>query len=165
MTDVIEKLDSIHNELWKQTMERLEEKQVVPNGAFLVNAFSYDGEYVTTAAQVHVDASDLVNIGSDIAVEGILQLIAKHENYDGDDETLKELTPIDIGEAGIEKAVDIIRSKVRTAITARLKGDTVSTRKRVYVDGEGNMMDPDTMNVVEETADPKHTKLDSEPIQ
>lgn len=154
MTDVMEKLDSIHNELWKQTMERLEEKQVIPNGAFLVNAFSYDGEYVTTAAQVHVDASDLVNLGSDIAVEGILQLIAKHETYDGDDETLKELTPIDIGEAGIEKAIDIIRSKVRIAITARLKGDTTSTRKRVYVDGEGNTMDPDTMAAIGETAEP-----------
>lgn len=165
MTDVMENLGSIHNELWKQTIERLKEKQVIPNGAFLVNAFSYDGEYVTTAAQVHVDPSDLVNLGSDIAVEGILQLVAKHEAYDGDDETLKELTPIDIGEAGIEKAVDIIRSKVRIAITARLKGDTVATRKRIYVDGEGNMMDPNTLSTVEETADSKHADPDIEPIQ
>lgn len=137
-----EKVEEIHGELWKETVNRFDVRDKEPEGALLANVMSYDDGYVTTVAQYNITPSDLTNIAIELMTSGVVQLIDKlmESQKTTDDEDIKGLTPLDICEAGIEKATDQLRRRVRRVVTDRLTGCETDGRDvrsvRMDLDGE-----------------------------
>lgn len=126
-----EKVEEIHGELWKETVNRFDVRDKEPEGALLANVMSYDDGYVTTVAQYNITPSDLTNIAIELMTSGVVQLIDKlmESQKTTDDEDIKELTPLDICEAGIEKVTDQLRRRVRRVVTDRLSGRETEGRE------------------------------------
>lgn len=118
-------VEEIHGEIWQETVKRFDLRDKEPEGALIANVMSYDDGYVTTVAQYHLTPSDMVNISVELMASGVVQLIQKllKSQEATDDENIKELTPLDICEAGIEKATDQLRRRVRRVVTDMLKGN------------------------------------------
>ena len=116
-------VEEIHGEIWQETVNRFDLRDKEPEGALIANVMSYDDGYVTTLAQYNITPSDMVNISVELMTSGVVQLINKllEAQKTTDDENLKELTPLDICEAGIEKAADQLRRRVRHVVTDMLK--------------------------------------------
>lgn len=123
--------EEIHSEIWQETVNRFDLRTEDPEGMLIVNVMSYSDGYVTTVAQAHIDPSDMVNISVELMTSGVIQLVQKlltaQENTD--DEEIKELTPLDICEAGIEKATNQLRSHVRRVVTDMLKNNETKGRE------------------------------------
>ena len=119
-----ETVEEIHSEIWQETVNRFDLRDKEPEGALIANIMSYDDGYVTTVAQYHITPSDMVNISIELMTSGVVQLIHAllEAQKTTDDEDLKELTPLDVCEAGIEKATNQLRRKVRRVVTDMLKG-------------------------------------------
>ena len=126
-----EKVEEIHGELWQETVNRFDVRDKEPEGALLANVMSYDDGYVTTVAQYNITPSDLTNIAIELMTSGVVQLIDKlmESQKTTDDEEIKELTPLDICEAGIEKVTDQLRRRVRRVVTDRLTGRETEGRE------------------------------------
>ena len=126
-----EKVEEIHGELWQETVNRFDVRDKEPEGAFIANVMSYDDGYVTTVAQYNVTPSDITNIAIELMTSGVVQLIDKlmESQKTTDDEDIKELTPLDICEAGIEKVTDQLRRRVRRVVTDRLTGRETEGRE------------------------------------
>lgn len=122
-----ETVEEIHGEIWQETVNRFDLRETEPEGALIANVMSYNDGYVTTIAQYNLSPSDTVNIAVELMTSGVVQLIQKllKSQETTDDEDIKELTPLDICEAGIEKATDQLRRRVRRVVTDMLKqGET-----------------------------------------
>lgn len=126
-----EKVEEIHGELWQETVNRFDVRDKEPEGALLANVMSYDDGYVTTVAQYNITPSDLTDIAIELMTSGVVQLIDKlmESQKTTDDEDIKELTPLDICEAGIEKVTDQLRRRVRRVVTDRLTGRETAGRE------------------------------------
>ena len=126
-----DKVEEIHGELWRETITRFDVRDKEPEGALLANVMSYDDGYVTTVAQYNITPSDLTNIAIELMTSGVVQLIDKlmESQKTTDDEDIKELTPLDICEAGIEKVTDQLRRRVRRVVTDRLTGRETEGRE------------------------------------
>ena len=126
-----EKVEEIHGELWQETVNRFDVRDKEPEGALIANVMSYDDGYVTTVAQYNITPSDLTNIAIELMTSGVVQLIDKlmESQKTTDDEDIKELTPLDICEAGIEKVTDQLRRRVRRVVTDMLKGGETEGRE------------------------------------
>ena len=126
-----EVVEEIHGEIWQETVNRFDLRDKEPEGALIANIMSYDDGYVTTVAQYNLSPSDMVNISVELMTSGVVQLIQKllKAQETTEDEDIKAMTPLDICEAGIEKATDQLRSRVRRIVTDMLKGDETEGRE------------------------------------
>ncbi len=126
-----ETVEEIRGEIWQETVKRFDLRDKDPEGALIANIMSYDDGYVTTVAQYHITPSDMVNISIELMTSGVVQLINAllETQKTTDDEDLKELTPLDICEAGIEEATNQLRRRVRSVVTDMLKGDKTEGRE------------------------------------
>lgn len=126
-----ETVEEIHGELWQETVNRFDLRDKEPEGALIANVMSYEDGYVTTVAQYNLSPSDMVNISAELMTSGVVQLIQKllKAQEVSDDEDIKGMTPLDICEAGIEKATSILRSRVRHVVTDMLKGKETDGRE------------------------------------
>ncbi len=126
-----ETVEGIHHELWQETVNRFDLRDKEPEGALIANIMSYDDGYVTTLAQYNLSPSDMVNISVELMTSGVVQLIQKllKAQEVSDDEDIKGMTPLDICEAGIEKATSVLRSRVRRVVTDMLKGNETVGRE------------------------------------
>ena len=125
-----ETVEEIHGELWQETVNRFDLREKEPEGALIANVMSYDDGYVTTLAQYNLSPSDMVNISTELMTSGVVQLIQKllKAQEVSDDADIKDMTPLDICEAGIENATNILRSRVRRVVTDMLKGNETEGR-------------------------------------
>lgn len=142
-----EVVEEIHNEIWSETVNRFDLRDTEPEGALIANVMSYDDGYVTTIAQYNLTPSDMVNISVELMTSGVVQLIQKLLNSQEttEDADIKALTPLDICEAGIEKATDQLRRRVRRVVTDMLtKGETEGREVRsVRMDVDGKELPSD----------------------
>lgn len=126
-----EVVEKIHADIWQETVSRFDLRSEEPEGMLIANVASYDDGYITTVAQMGIDPSDMVNIGVELMTSGVVQLIqtlmAAQETTE--DEEIKELSPIDICEAGIDKAVNQLRRGVRRVVTDMLKDKETEGRE------------------------------------
>ena len=139
-----ETVEEIHGEIWQETVNRFDLRDKDPEGALIANIMSYDDGYVTTVAQYNITPSDLVNISVDLMTSGVVRLIDMllESQKTTDNEDIKELTPLDICEAGIDKAVNQLRSRVRRAVTEMLKkGETEGCEVRVIHKAKASAQD------------------------
>lgn len=142
-----EVVEEIHGEIWKETVNRFDLRDKEPEGALIANVMSYDDGYVTTIAQYNLSPSDTVNIAVELMTSGVVQLIQKllKSQKTTEDEDIKALTPLDICEAGIEKATDQLRRRVRRVVTDMLQGNETEGRdvRSVPMDVDGKELPSD----------------------
>lgn len=124
-------VEEIHGEIWQETVNRFDLRDKEPEGALIANVMSYDDGYVTTVAQYNLSPSDMVNISVELMTSGVVQLINKllEAQKTSDDEDIKNMTPLDICEAGIDKATNVLRSRVRHVVTDMLRNRETEGRE------------------------------------